>query len=38
MLMLMRCSFTASTPWQPLPLKDGAQNQHAVFALLTDFR
>jgi hypothetical protein len=38
LLVLMRCSFTASTPWQPLPLTDITRDQHAAFALLTDFR
>jgi hypothetical protein len=38
LLLLMQCSFTASTAWQPLPLTDVTRDQHAAFALLTDFR
>jgi hypothetical protein len=38
LLLLMRCQFTASTPWQPLPLTDVTSDPHAAFALLTDFR
>ena len=38
LLTLMSCSFVASTPWQPLPLTPVTRDQHATFALLTDFR
>lgn len=38
LLLLMRCQFTASTPWQPLPLTHVTSDPHAAFALLTDFR
>jgi hypothetical protein len=38
LLLLMRCSFVVHTQWQSLPVVPAADDQHKVFALLTDFR